>query len=328
MALSRRDIMKLSVVGGAAMALPLHRAVAGPLVLANRIAESALPAPFTLPFSIPRTIAPVRSNATTDYFRMTMEPTLVEMIPGLRTPMWGYNGQVPGPTFQVMRGRRAVVRQVNNLPSVHPQLGYTPWTSVHLHGSASLPEYDGYASDITNPGSYKDYQYPNWQPARTLWYHDHGLHHTAENVYMGLAGQYQMWDELERSLPIPHGAYDVPLIVSDRMFNADGSLLFDNNDEKGFYGDVVTVNGVPWPVMKVSRRKYRFRILNASVSRSYNWSLEQPRDDDRHRHRRRTGPDTGPGAELPARCRRALRGDHRLREVPARDPHRAAQQLA
>ncbi len=59
---------------------------------------------------------------------------------------------------------------------------------MHLHGSASLPQYDGYASDITNPGQFKDYHYPNSQPARTLWYHDHGLHHTAENVYMGLAG--------------------------------------------------------------------------------------------------------------------------------------------
>ena len=78
----------------------------------------------------------------------------------------------------------------------------------------------------------------------------------------------------KRSLPIPHGEYDVPLIVSDLMFNADGSLLFDSSDEKGLYGDVISVNGVPWPVMQVARRKYRFRILNASVSRSYAWYLD------------------------------------------------------
>ena len=59
---------------------------------------------------------------------------------------------------------------------------------MHLHGHASLPQYDGYASDITNPGQYKDYEYQNVQEARTLWYHDHGVHHTAENVQMGLAG--------------------------------------------------------------------------------------------------------------------------------------------
>ena len=39
------------------------------------------------------------------------------------------------------------------------------------------------------------------------------------------------------------------------------------------YGDVILVNGRPWPVMKVQRRKYRFRMLNASISRSYKWSL-------------------------------------------------------
>ena len=62
---------------------------------------------------------------------------------------------------------------------------------MHLHGSASLPEYDGYASDTTWPDEYKDYHYPNIQDARTLWYHDHGVHETASNAYMGLAAQYQ-----------------------------------------------------------------------------------------------------------------------------------------
>ncbi len=273
MTLSRRDLIKMSALGGVAIGLPVQRLLAPSPAYANRIASSALPAPFTVPFSVPPEISPVRSDETSDYFRVSMEPTTVEILPGYQTPMWGYNGSVPGPTFRVEQGRRAVVRQVNNLPSRHPTLSYTPWTSVHLHGQASTPEYDGYASDICNPGEWKDYRYPNWQPARTLWYHDHGLHHTAENVYMGLAGMYLLSDPLERSLPLPQGDYDVPLVVSDRMFNADGSLLFTTNDGDGFYGDVITVNGRPWPAMKVARRKYRFRILNASISRSYAWSL-------------------------------------------------------
>ncbi|MGO4258634.1 multicopper oxidase family protein [Marmoricola sp. RAF53] len=274
MGLSRRDVMKMSVLAGAAVALPLERSVSGSLAQANRIAESALPQPFTQPFTVPSVISPVRSDSTTDYYRVSMEPTQVELIPGLQTMMWGYNGQVPGPTFQTTQGRKAVVRQINNLPSRHPTLGYTPWTSVHLHGSASLPEYDGYASDITNPGQWKDYRYPNYQPARTLWYHDHGVHHTAENVYMGLAGFYLMHDPLEMKLAIPHGEYDVPLIVTDKMFNSDGSLLFDTNGGSGFYGDVITVNGRVWPTMKVKKRKYRFRILNGGPSRSYKWFLD------------------------------------------------------
>jgi FtsP/CotA-like multicopper oxidase with cupredoxin domain len=99
---------------------------------------------------------------------------------------------------------------------------------VHLHGSGSLPQYDGYASDITPPREYKDYQYPNYQDARTLWYHDHGIHHTAENAYMGLAAMYQLHDPLEQSLPIPHGRYDVPMILRDALFDSSGGLLYDD----------------------------------------------------------------------------------------------------
>jgi spore coat protein A, manganese oxidase len=276
MSLTRRDLMKMSVLAGAAVALPLERTVSGRSATGSRIASSRLPQPFTTPIAFPPVLDPVRTDAVsrTHYYRLSMQPTQNEIVPGLKTTMWGYNGLVPGPTIRVQQGWKTVVRQINNLPAKHPTLGYTPWTSVHLHGSASLPQYDGYASDICNPGQYKDYRYPNWQPARTLWYHDHGVHHTAENVVMGLAGQYHLLDDLEQSLPLPHGEYDLPLIVSDAMFNTDGSLLINNNDESGIYGDVILVNGRPWPVMQVKRRKYRFRVLNASVSRSYKWSLD------------------------------------------------------
>ena len=59
-----------------------------------------------------------------------------------------------------------------------------------VHGSASLPQYDGYASDLTYPGQRKRYFYPNCQEARTLWYHDHALGMTRLNVYAGPAGFY------------------------------------------------------------------------------------------------------------------------------------------
>jgi len=44
-----------------------------------------------------------------------------------------------------------------------------------LHGSYSRAPFDGWAEDITNPGEYKDYYYPNRQSARMLWYHDHAM---------------------------------------------------------------------------------------------------------------------------------------------------------
>jgi len=272
MALSRREMLTFGALSGGAMLIPLERSVlaAGQ----SRIAASALPAPFSVPFSRPPAAIPVKSVGTTDYYSLTMREQATEVIPGFQTRIWGYDGSFPGPTFDVQWGREVVVRQINQLPASHPTLGYTPFTSTHLHGSASLPQFDGYASDVTYPGSWKDYRYPNSQGSRTLWYHDHGVHHTASNVYMGLAGMYRMHDALEQSLPIPQGYYDVPLIVTDAMFDNQGQLLYDDDDQSGLFGDVILVNGRPWPVMKVERRKYRFRILNASISRTYRLRLD------------------------------------------------------
>ena len=102
-------------------------------------------------------------------------------------------------------------------------------------------------------------------------------------VKMGLATQYHLHDMEERdglptydsSLPNggPYGPFDVGLIISDMMFQANGHQLFDDRDHSGFWGDVILVNGTPWPVMKVKRRTYRFRILDASIARSYRWKL-------------------------------------------------------
>jgi FtsP/CotA-like multicopper oxidase with cupredoxin domain len=271
--LNRRDVLKVGLFAGAAVALPLERVAIAKSTI-DRIAASKLPRPFTVPFGVPPVATPVpTADATTDYYKLTMRSNQVEILPGLKTELWAYDGIPAGPTIVTTRGRPAVVRHINGLPSTHPVLGYTSTTSVHLHGSASLPEYDGYASDVTKPGEYKDYHYPNFQDARTLWYHDHGVHHTAENAYMGLAAMYILHDDLELSLPIPHGRYDVPLVVRDAMFAPSGALIYDDSNHSGLFGDVILVNGRPWPRMEVERRKYRFRVLNASISRGYRWKL-------------------------------------------------------
>ncbi|MEO5853926.1 MAG: multicopper oxidase domain-containing protein, partial [Nocardioides sp.] len=72
-------------------------------------------------------------------------------------------------------------------------------------------------------------------------------------------------------------AYDVPMVIRDAMFDTAGRFIYEDNDESGVYGDVPLVNGVPWPVMDVEPRVYRFRILNAAVSRSWNWQLHDGR---------------------------------------------------
>ena len=274
MELSRRDICKLGLFGSAALMLPAERIARTQAALSDRIPASELPQPFSLPFRTPPVLAPERQTSGHDYYGMRQQVADVEILPGRRTKVWGYNGITPGPTIVNQQGRAAVVQHINELPAVHPTLRYNVWTSTHLHGSASKPQYDGYASDITEPGFWKDYVYPNFQEARTLWYHDHGVHVTAPNVYMGLAAMHILHDAHELSLPIPHGRYDVPLVIRDAMFASSGELIYDDNSESGAFGDVILVNGTPWPAMPVERRKYRFRVLNAAVSRSLDLSLD------------------------------------------------------
>jgi spore coat protein A len=69
MALTRRDLVKMSVLAGAAVALPLERSVSGSSALANRIASSRLPAPFTTPFAVPPLIYPVRRSGSSEAAR-------------------------------------------------------------------------------------------------------------------------------------------------------------------------------------------------------------------------------------------------------------------
>jgi spore coat protein A, manganese oxidase len=269
---NRRDMLKMSLLGTAALGLPIERAARTQLAV-PRLSENQLPRPFQTEFTVPPVADPVHRDATTDYYEMTMKQGQVQIIPGLpKTEVWGYEGITPGPTIVAQRGRNVVVRHRNEIWSdLHEH------TSVHLHGNASKPQYDGYANDTTTPGEYKDYRYPNTQDARTLWYHDHGVHVTALNAYMGCAAFYISHDDHEMSLPIPKGRYDVPLVLRDAIFGTDGQLVFDDGSSRGghdsLFGDVILANGAPWPVMKVERRKYRFRILNAAISRGFNLAL-------------------------------------------------------
>jgi spore coat protein A, manganese oxidase len=298
MTLSRRDLLKIGALGGAAVALPLER-IAQTKGGVDRMRTSAMPRPFTRPFITPP--AAVRTGTTEitcfdgikrsyPSYDLTQTFGVAEIMPGYKTPVFGYNGCLAGPTITAHHDVPIVVNQRNALhlppaapyqnakvPSPYTSNPFQRWTSTHLHGSASLPQFDGYASDITMPGQMKSYFYPNCQEARTLWYHDHGVHHTSQNAYNGLAAMYILHDEHELALGIPQGRYDVPVVIRDAMFDSKGGLVYDDNSESGVYGDVILINGVPWPEMVVEPRKYRFRFLNASVSRSYKWQLSDGR---------------------------------------------------
>ena len=277
MSVSRRQALQIGgvgVIGAMGLAVPLSSVDAKSASLLDpknmpKLYQRTLPIP---PVLAPKSTTIGADGKKTHLYQIEQTAAMGNIVPGLSTPILGYNGLFPGPTIKVNQGERITLEMDNVLPLFHPQWGYRLDTSTHLHGSASLPQFDGYANDLTGRGLCKDYEYPNFQQARTLWYHDHAVHNTAQSVYSGLAGQYHLHDEVERNL-LPQGKFDVPLTISDAMFAKNGSLGYNDNTHSGLWGDIILVNGAPWPVMKVQRRIYRFRILNASISRSYRFQL-------------------------------------------------------
>lgn len=292
-------------MGAAGLALPLGT-LSIPLTRLGASASVSSPSvqPFRVPLPIPPVLKPARTRGGADYYETVQRVGRLEILPGLKTEVWGYDGIFPGPTIEARSGRQVVIRQWNELP--------VP-VSVHLHGGKTPPESDGYPTDLILPrgqgtsahaghGSagersrfFKDYHYPNDQRAATLWYHDHRMDFTGPQVYRGLAGMYIVRDEVEDSLPLPGDEKEVPLVITDRTFNEDGSFYYPSIDPtlaepgvhasatngtySGVFGDTILVNGAPSPVLEVSNTMYRFRILNASNARAYELELDLPGEE-------------------------------------------------
>jgi spore coat protein A len=155
----------------------------------------------------------------------------------------------------------------------HGAMDASPRTVVHLHGGHVPEAFDGSPDATFLPGQQVDYAYPNQQLPAALWYHDHALGITRLNVMMGLAGLYLLRDPVEQALGLPSGEYEIPLVLQDRSFAPDGSLRYPAMWHEHFFGDAILVNGKVWPFLQVKRGKYRFRIANASNSRTYRLRL-------------------------------------------------------
>ena len=219
-------------------------------------------------FELPLNIPPVAQPSGTDaagrpIYEIVQQNASVEIIPGLQTEILGYQGMTPGPTIKVDANQEVIVRQINNT---------NVRTTTHLHGGHMPAGFDGHPVDYVNPGASKDYYYTNKQVPATLWYHDHTNDFTGDQVYAGLAGFYLMDDDYERSLGLPSGDREVAIVIQDRTFAADGSLVYNDN-LMGELGDTILVNGTPYPYFEVDAARYRIRILNGSNARSYNLVL-------------------------------------------------------
>jgi spore coat protein A len=259
--------------------------------------------PYKDELHIPPTQTPTSDDGATQIYRIRMlggKRKLHSDLPS-ETPFWGYEGQYPGPTIDVPRDRNVIVEFVNSLdPPSDPANSRTQWpfaippdvtaggvpyfvppkpfTVVHLHGSATRPEYDGWADNAYFPGESAHHFYPKQERGALLWYHDHGNMVTRLNVYAGLAGFYIVRDK-PTDAAYPSGDHELPLLLQDRDFELtpDGMAFtgrfkyqpLNLNSKFEPRSNIFLVNGTVRPYKDVDRSKYRLRMLNGANARFF-----------------------------------------------------------
>ena len=102
---------------------------------------------------------------------------------------------------------------------------------------------------------------------------------------MGLAGLIIVDNGSDARLGLPHtyGIDDLPIIVQDRSFDSDGSLLYDRDPypqtiQYGLRGSAIIVNAIVGPVAKVPSGLVRLRILNAASAQNYDLRFSDRRE--------------------------------------------------
>lgn len=302
---NRRRFLGYGIGGvGAALALPWAGAApAATAAVGGKLAKYVEPLPVP---GAGLVVATPRGPGSYAFTQRQISRRLHPQLPP--TPVWAYDdgsglGGQAGSFGMVVVARTGTPLRIgftNDLPGEYP--GWLPVDPrlvprgrevrvlTHLHGGFVAAASDGNPAitpDGFGSGETQTVRYPNsapQNPAALLWFHDHGLGATRLNVFAGLAAAYVMRDEYDTGtepnpIGIPGGRYEIPLVIQDRMFNADGTMLYPSSAIPGvtwvgeYFGDVMLVNGKVWPFLDVEPRLYRLRILNGCNSRILNLNL-------------------------------------------------------
>ncbi len=241
------------------------------LFLLNKksLVSTAYAGEFTTPLPIPALLENLDKSGRTAQFKMAALEGKRTFLPGKITPTFGYNGDFLGPTIRVRNGQRFNLQVTNNLPEV---------TTLHWHGMHLPAKWDGGPRQPIPPGTTWNPDFTIKQPAATLWYHPHAMGKTGEQVYHGLAGLVLVEDEVSDRLDIPknYGVDDIPVVIQDRRFFADGRFAYVQSMHEvmnGVIGNYMLVNGAMSPTLSVDKQRIRLRLLNGSNSSIYKISF-------------------------------------------------------
>ncbi|MBY1057815.1 multicopper oxidase CueO [Citrobacter europaeus] len=245
--MQRRDFLKYSVALGVASALPLwSRSV----FAADR---PALPIPDLLTADASNRIQLIAQAGQSSFA-------------GKTATTWGYNGNLLGPAVKLSKGQAVTV-------DIHNQLAEE--TTLHWHGLEIPGEVDGGPQGIIPAGGKRSVTFTPDQRAATCWFHPHQHGKTGRQVAMGLAGLVLIEDEEIRKLLLPKqwGIDDVPVIIQDKQFSADGQVNYQLDimtAAVGWFGDTLLTNGAIYPQHAAPRGWLRLRLLNGCNARSLN----------------------------------------------------------
>ncbi len=181
-------------------------------------------------------------------------------------------GSYLGPILRFEKGQKIRI-------NLHNQLDEP--TVTHWHGLHVPAEQDGHPLYAIDKGQTLVYEFEMLNRASMNIYHPHPHNTTAKQVYHGLAGAILVNDPEERKLELPSGDYEVPIVIQDKLFDANNQLQYVRHMHDrmmGFYGDRILVNGRPDFKLEVASRAYRFRVLNGSTARIYKlaWDDKSP----------------------------------------------------
>jgi FtsP/CotA-like multicopper oxidase with cupredoxin domain len=213
--LNRRDFFKLAGAAGAGIALSSVSNVAMaalPEIVSSEKADTHAPLypetgrPYQPVVTLNGWSLPWRMNNGVKEFHLVAEPVVREIAPGMKAHLWGYNGQSPGPTIEVVEGDRVRMFVTNRLPEK---------TSIHWHGQRLPNGMDG-VSGLTQPaimpGKTFVYEFVAKRPG-TFMYHPHADEMT--QMAMGLMGSWITHFKDQKFMPVDRdfvfllNAYDI-----------------------------------------------------------------------------------------------------------------------
>ncbi|HFZ8995073.1 TPA: multicopper oxidase CueO [Citrobacter freundii] len=252
--MQRRDFLKYSVAIGAASALPLWSRT---VFAAER---PALPIPELLTADA-RSRIQLKVKAGRSTFA------------GKTATTWGYNGNLLGPALKLRQGKRITV-------DIHNQLAEE--TTLHWHGLEIPGEVDGGPQGVIAAGGTRSVTFTPQQRAATCWFHPHQHGKTGRQVAMGLAGLVLIEDDEigKMLLPKQWGIDDVPVIIQDKRFTADGQIDYQLDvmtAAVGWFGDTLLANGAIYPQHAAPKGWLRLRLLNGCNARSLNIAASDSR---------------------------------------------------